>query len=267
MAKPGQPIVLMGSGPIHRFDWKFPVAIRLVLQNAPFGPHLSLDGQNQFCRCGEGRRYNRQLDPWYTIQYCTITGYGIDQQIVGISTKYSLPGIGLSRKNKIIARHGPLSWLEFRWIYALCQRNHWVQLYRQYCRLQYTNQTPNQWIKDVLPETIDAHTTIRYNVFTKDSSSSSGGNARPNLLTGGFPTTGWGSKDYYEIYIISFYNNPVEAFRKFLTEILSCMTTFFSIILILQESGQCFHTAKWRQSANNSFFTTTRYGRPIPQEA
>ena len=40
---------------------------------------------------------------------------------------------------------------------------------------------------------------------------STGGSARPNLLVGGFPPTGWGANDSYEIYGNFFYNNPVEA--------------------------------------------------------
>lgn len=66
--------------------------------------------------------------------------------------------------------------------------------------------------RELMKETsIDAKTIIRHNVFSKDEKSSSGENARPNLLVGGFPSSGWGSQDYYEIYGNFFYNNPVEA--------------------------------------------------------
>ncbi len=66
--------------------------------------------------------------------------------------------------------------------------------------------------RELLPETsVNGKTIIRHNVFTKDETSSTGGNARPNLLVGGFATSGFGSQDYYEIYGNFFYNNPVEA--------------------------------------------------------
>lgn len=45
----------------------------------------------------------------------------------------------------------------------------------------------------------------------KIQGSASGGNARPNLLVGGFPLIGWGAKDYYEIYGNLFYDDPTEA--------------------------------------------------------
>lgn len=44
-----------------------------------------------------------------------------------------------------------------------------------------------------------------------DSSSSSGGNSRPNLLIGGFPTSGNGKDDFVVIYGNFVVNNPSEA--------------------------------------------------------
>jgi hypothetical protein len=58
---------------------------------------------------------------------------------------------------------------------------------------------------------VNGKTIIRYNVFCKEQNASTGSNARPNLLVGGFPLTGWGSNDYYEIYGNFFYQNPTEA--------------------------------------------------------
>jgi hypothetical protein len=53
-------------------------------------------------------------------------------------------------------------------------------------------------------------TVIRYNSFIKGDGPSSAGD-RPNLLVGGFPNTGPGSKDRYQIYGNLLYHNPRES--------------------------------------------------------
>jgi hypothetical protein len=53
-------------------------------------------------------------------------------------------------------------------------------------------------------------TIIRNNVFIKDDRTSPDGD-RPNLLVGGFPDTGSGSQDLYQIYGNLFLHNPREA--------------------------------------------------------
>ena len=53
-------------------------------------------------------------------------------------------------------------------------------------------------------------TIIRNNVFIKNDAASPDGN-RPNLLVGGFPTSGAGSTDWYEVYGNLFIHNPREA--------------------------------------------------------
>lgn len=53
-------------------------------------------------------------------------------------------------------------------------------------------------------------TIIRHNVFIKPDRPSEDGD-RPNLLVGGFPNSGAGSEDRYEIYGNFFYHNPREA--------------------------------------------------------
>jgi hypothetical protein len=53
-------------------------------------------------------------------------------------------------------------------------------------------------------------TVIRNNVFIKDDRDSPAGD-RPNLLVGGFPASGQGSSDRYEIYGNFFFNNPRES--------------------------------------------------------
>src|SRR5205823_1758325 len=53
-------------------------------------------------------------------------------------------------------------------------------------------------------------TIIRNNVFIKDNRPSPNG-YRPNLLVGGFPDSGPGSTDMYEVYGNLFYHNANEA--------------------------------------------------------
>jgi hypothetical protein len=53
-------------------------------------------------------------------------------------------------------------------------------------------------------------TIIRNNVFIKNDQASPDGN-RPNLLVGGFPSSGAGSTDWYEVYGNVFIHNPREA--------------------------------------------------------
>lgn len=58
--------------------------------------------------------------------------------------------------------------------------------------------------------TTPSMTIIRNNVFIKNDQPSPDGD-RPNLLVGGFPDSGAGSMDMYEIYGNFFYHNPREA--------------------------------------------------------
>jgi hypothetical protein len=60
-----------------------------------------------------------------------------------------------------------------------------------------------------LPE--QATTIIRHNVFSKQQHANGGGQARPNLLLGHFPTEGPGVDDQYLVYGNFFHDNPVEA--------------------------------------------------------
>lgn len=53
-------------------------------------------------------------------------------------------------------------------------------------------------------------TLIRHNVFIKDARPSPDGD-RPNLLVGGWPDTGAGSDNHYEVYGNLFFENPREA--------------------------------------------------------
>lgn len=62
--------------------------------------------------------------------------------------------------------------------------------------------------------TTPSKTIIRDNVFCKNDQPSPDGD-RPNFLVGGFPSTGPGSEDRYEIYRNLFYHNPRESLLQF----------------------------------------------------
>jgi len=75
-----------------------------------------------------------------------------------------------------------------------------------YCmQIKHQNSRPN--IAGIPTE--DRRTIIRNNVFIKNDRPSSDGN-RPNFLLDGFPDSGNGSNDHYEVYGNFFYNNPRE---------------------------------------------------------
>ncbi|HVZ35731.1 MAG TPA: hypothetical protein VG963_25065, partial [Polyangiaceae bacterium] len=57
----------------------------------------------------------------------------------------------------------------------------------------------------------DSRTIIRYNVFSKRTTTVGSDGGQPNLLVGHFPLSGAGMNDLYEIYGNFFYQNPVEA--------------------------------------------------------
>jgi len=54
-------------------------------------------------------------------------------------------------------------------------------------------------------------TIIRHNVWSKETGSLSGTEARPNVLVGHWPLSGAGSSDIYQVYGNLFYQNPTEA--------------------------------------------------------
>lgn len=100
--KPGQPIVIVGSGQSTIFIGNACCnTVSLTKCSFLVLSHFMLDGKNQFVDAvkAEGTAGNWTHD--ITIQYTTIVGYGIDQQAVGISTK--CPSWNwVIRKNKII---------------------------------------------------------------------------------------------------------------------------------------------------------------------
>jgi hypothetical protein len=79
--------------------------------------------------------------------------------------------------------------------------------------LGYNMQIKHQLARESVPgvPTEERVTVIRHNVFIKDSSLPSPDGVRPNLLVDGFPDSGPGSLDHYEVYGNFFFHNDAEA--------------------------------------------------------
>lgn len=207
-----RPIVIMGQGDATVFEGQSCCNTISITQCAfVVISHLRLDGMNQEVDAvkAEGTAGNWAHD--ITLEYLTIVQYGASQQNVGISTKCPAWNWTI-RKNRIIGA-GTGMYLGNSdgtkpFVNGVIEYNYIGSTVGYNCEIKH--QINGQ--RELLPETsVDAKTIIRHNVFMKDSLSSTGVSARPNLLVGGFPTSGPGMNDYYEIYGNFFYNNPAEA--------------------------------------------------------
>ncbi|HYV94385.1 MAG TPA: T9SS type A sorting domain-containing protein [Chitinophagales bacterium] len=208
------PIVIMGSAILYTTIFQAQsccntVSITqcsyLIIKN------LQLDGMNIAVDAVKAEGTAGNWAHHITLEYLNIIHYGSDQQNVGISTKCSAWN-WVIRKNRIIGAGTGMylgnsdgsdpfvnGTIEYNFIAGTIGYN-----------MEIKQQTDT--VRDNFAGTsVNGKTMIRYNVFTKDSTSSTGADARPNLLVGGFPLNGWGSLDYYEIYGNFFYQNPVEA--------------------------------------------------------
>ena len=143
------------------------------------------------------------------IQGNTLVGQGASQQTDGISTK--LPTWGwVIRQNKIIGA-GTGIYLgnsdgSDPFIAGYIEDN-LIEYPIGYC-MEIKYQLP--WPSVAGIPTSPTSTIIRNNVFIKNDQPSPDGD-RPNLLVGGFPSSGPGSSNLYEIYGNFFYHNPREA--------------------------------------------------------
>ncbi len=207
-----QPIVITGDGNTTVFQGQVCCNTVSITQCSYLEiKNLQLDGMNQFVDAVKAEGTNGNWAHHITIENLNIINYGFDQQSVGISTKCSAWN-WIIRKNKIIGA-GTGMYLGNSdgtrpFVNGLIENNFIANTIGYNIEIKHQLDT----VRDNFAGTaVNGITIIRYNVFTKDSKSSTGGNARPNLLVGGFPLTGWGALDYYEIYGNFFYNNPVEA--------------------------------------------------------
>lgn len=206
------PIVIMGSGNVTNFQAQSCCnTISLTKCEYLIIKNLQLDGMNQAVDAVKAEGTTDNYAHHITIEYLNIINYGNNQQNVGISTK--CPAWNwVIRKNRIIGA-GTGMYLGNSdgtkpFVNGIIENNYIASTIGY--NIEIKHQLNGE--RELLPETsVNGKTILRYNVFSKDANSSSGGSARPNLLVGGFATTGFGSLDYYEIYSNFFYNNPVEA--------------------------------------------------------
>ena len=181
--------------------------------------NMKLDGLNINGPDGIKAEGNTPSNPnWthhITIENVTIVNYANNQQQVGISTK--CPSSNWVIKNNTIDGAGTGIYLGNSdgtqpFVNGIIENN-LIQNTIGY-NIEVKHQINGQ--RD-LAEGVKAGTNrsgktiIRNNVFSKGQNSSTGENARPNVLVGGFPGMGTGKNDYYEVYGNFFYNNPVEA--------------------------------------------------------
>jgi len=149
-----------------------------------------------------------------TIEGCTIVGHDggeTNQQTVGISTKI-VTWDWIIRGN-VIDGAGTGAYLgnsdgTRAFIGGLIEGN----LFKKTLGydMQIKHQLDRQQADVPSVPTDDRVTIIRHNVFIKQDLPSPDG-ARPNLLTDGFPDTGPGSNDHYEIYGNFFFHNDGDA--------------------------------------------------------
>jgi hypothetical protein len=172
--------------------------------------HLTLDGQNLDGPFGVSSKNGlSNVTHDILIEGCTIQDYDGGQSTVGISTK--TPTWGWTIRGNRIVNAGTGVYLgnsdgNDPFVAGVIEGN-LIQNPAGYC-MQIKYQNPRPSIPG-MPNG-DNVTLIRNNVFIKTDAPSPDGD-RPNLLVGGFPNTGPGSNDLYEIYGNFFYHNPRES--------------------------------------------------------
>ncbi|MBX3183717.1 MAG: right-handed parallel beta-helix repeat-containing protein [Polyangiaceae bacterium] len=165
---------------------------------------VDIDGRAGFGVASQGGA--SQPTHHVVIEGLKISGFGSEQQVVGISTK-SPATDWVIRGNHI---EGPGTGLYLGnsngrepFVRGLIERNVVLDA-KGYC-MQIKHQ-----IERLEEQPEMAETVIRHNVFTKASGSSTGDLARPNLLLGHFPTSGRGQDDRYVVYRNFIYENATE---------------------------------------------------------
>ncbi|MGH7163415.1 MAG: hypothetical protein ACREID_08010, partial [Planctomycetota bacterium] len=193
--------VFLGDPTVSRNTIEIRTGSYFALEN------LTIDGQNidgvfGISAAGSDTHHVR-------IENCTIVGHGGHQQVVGISTKVTTWG-WIIRRNRILGA-GTGLYLgnadgSLPFIGGLIEYN-LVEDAEGYCmQIKHQNSRPDLPGMPSTPQ----RTIIRHNVFLKTDRPSGDGD-RPNLLVDGFPATGNGSQDHYEIYGNFFFHNPREA--------------------------------------------------------
>jgi len=144
-----------------------------------------------------------------TIEGCTFLGHDAGQQTVAISTKTPTWG-WVIRGNKIVGA-GTGMYLgnsngNEPFVAGIIENNLIADTMGYNIQIKWQNPRPDV---DGMP-TGPSSTIVRHNVFLKNDRPSPSGD-RPNLLLGGFPDTGAGSGDLYEVYGNVFHGNTRES--------------------------------------------------------
>ena len=143
------------------------------------------------------------------IEDCVISDFGTSQAAVGISTK--TPTWNWIIRRNVVRRCGTGLYLGNSngadpFIHGIIEHN-LVHDPIGYCmEIKFQNPRPDRPDMPTKP----GSTIIRHNVFIKNDTPSPDGD-RPNVLVGGFPETGPGGDDLYEIYGNFFHHNPRES--------------------------------------------------------
>lgn len=144
-----------------------------------------------------------------TIEGCRFLGHGASQQTVAISTKS--PTWGWVIRRNVIDGAGTGLYLgnsdgSQPFVDGVIENNLVMNTIGYNMQIKVQSAWPQG---SGLPETATS-TLVRDNVFIKNDAPSPDGD-RPNVLVGGFPESGPGSENQYEIYGNLFFHNPREA--------------------------------------------------------
>lgn len=199
----GSPALFVGSSYFNTVSFKNSsyIAVR----------NLTLDGQGRLgdaVKAEAGSTYAHHI----LLENLKIYRHNNTVQTVGISTK--CPAWNWVIRRNTIHTTGTGMYLggssgQFEFVNSLLEHN------LVYATLGYNVQIKHQTKRNTsLGIPYSATTVIRHNVFSKDTGSLSGGEARPNLLLGHWPLSGAGSTDVYQVYGNLFYENPFEALMQ-----------------------------------------------------
>jgi hypothetical protein len=144
-----------------------------------------------------------------TVEDCTFVGHDAGQQTVAISTKTPTWGWTI-RGNRIVGAGTGLylgnSDGTSPFFDSVIEYNLVMDTMGYGMQIKWQQPRPDVAGMPAGPSS----TIIRHNVLVKNDRESPSGD-RPNLLVGGFPATGTGSEDLYEIYGNVFVHNPRES--------------------------------------------------------
>jgi hypothetical protein len=208
--KPGQPIIIEGdaSGVGTVFVAR-PGANTVSIKNAAHlvVRSLVLDGAGlpvDAIKAEGTSKFAHHI----TLENLTIANHGIDQQVIGISTK--CPAWGWIIRDNVIRGAGTGMYLgnsdgSAPFVGGLIEGNLIVDT------VGYNLQIKHQRARPAIMPNESMQTVIRGNVFSKANGGSVGKLARPNVLLGHFPLSGAGMEDEYRVYGNFFHDNPHES--------------------------------------------------------